>query len=125
MESKKVLIVDDDKELLEELCETLNLCGYEVTTVSQSVDAVKLARETKPDVILLDLKMNKVNGFHIAKELKGAKATSGIPIIAMSGHFPIENQSVLLDMSSIDKAIKKPFGISELITELESVLYKG
>ena len=50
--------------------------------------------------------------------------TSGIAIIAMSGYFPIENQSILLDMSHMDGRIKKPFGISDLITELEGALNK-
>ena len=45
-----------------------------------------------------------------------------IPIIAMSGYFPIENQAVLLDMSNMDARVEKPFTISDLIAQIESLL---
>ncbi len=124
MAGEKVMVVDDNKEFSEELRETLYLCGYDAKVVSDSSKAFKLARRIKPEVILLDLRMNGSNGFKVAQDLKHTEETSGIPIIAMSGYFPIEDRSSLLDMQNMDGRIKKPFGISDLITEIEGVLEK-
>ncbi len=124
MGSEKIMIVDDNKVFSQELQETLYLCGYDTKVVSDSANALKLARKVRPDAILLDLRLSGINGFQVAQELKDAKETAAIPIIAMSGYFPIENRSLLLDMRNMDGRIKKPFGISELITEIESVLHR-
>jgi two-component system alkaline phosphatase synthesis response regulator PhoP len=122
MMAEKVMIIDDNKEFLEELKESLFLCGYECRALSDSAKAWRVARRIRPDVILLDLKMAGHNGFQVASDLKRDKETSGIPIIAMSGYFPIEDKSALLDLSLMDRRIKKPFEIADLITEIESVL---
>jgi CheY-like chemotaxis protein len=124
MTNGKIMVIDDNKEFSEELRETLDLCGYDVMAISDSANALKLARKIKPSAILLDLRMSGSNGFQVAQNLKDANDTARIPIIAMSGYFPIENRSILLDMHNMDGRIKKPFDISDLITEIESVLNK-
>ena len=122
MSGEMIMIVDDNKEFSEELSQTLHLCGYDCQVVSDSLNTLKLARQIKPNVILLDLRMSGSNGFLVAQNLKKADETAGIPIIAMSGHFPIEDRLNLLDMHNMDGRIKKPFDILDLITEIESVL---
>ncbi len=124
MAGEKILVVDDDKEFSEELGQTLFLCEYEVQVVSNSVNVVECARRVKPDLILLDLRMSGSNGFLVAQNLKESPETAQIPIIAMSGHFPIDDRRNLLDMHNMDGRIKKPFGVSELITEIETILSK-
>ncbi|MDD5409235.1 MAG: response regulator [Candidatus Omnitrophica bacterium] len=88
------MIVDDNKVLLKELQETL------------------------------DLNMPGLSGFDVADRLKQNKETSGIPIIAISGYFPIDKRGILLEKRSMDRVIKKPFEIAELIMEIETVLNK-
>jgi len=122
MTGERIVIVDDNKELLEELKETLGLCGYDAKTVSDGRAAFKLALRFKPDIILLDLKMPGSSGFDVAERLKQNKETAGIPIIAMSGYFPIDKQGILLEMSNMDGRIKKPFEITNLVTEIENIL---
>lgn len=124
MIGEKILVVDDNKEFSEELRETLYLCGYDARAISNSTHALKLAQRIRPDAILLDLRMNGTNGFQVAQNLRDNKETARIPIIAMSGYFPIEDRSSLLDMHNMDGRIKKPFGVSELINEIETVLHK-
>ena len=124
MTAEKIMVIDDNQEFSEELRETLYLCGYDVKTVSDSTNVLKLAQKIKPSAILLDLRMNGSNGFQVAQNLKDANETSRIPIIAMSGYFPIEDRAILLDMHNMDGRIKKPFDISDLITEIELVLNK-
>ena len=125
MVPERIMIVDDNKVLLKELQETLDLCGYDTKTVSESSNVFRLARLTKPDAILLDLNMPGESGFEVADRLKQNKETSRIPIIAISGYFPIDKRGILLEKRSMDRVIKKPFEIAELIMEIETVLNKA
>lgn len=122
MANDKIMIIDDNKVFLDELQEILCLCGYDTKPVSISTEGVKSARKAKPDVILLDLRMNGMNGFQVAEQLKQARETRDIPIIAMSGIFSVEDRSNLLDMHLMDDQIKKPFDISDLIIRIEGLL---
>jgi CheY-like chemotaxis protein len=124
MSGEKILIIDD-KEFCEELGQTLLSCEYDVKVVSNSANVLELACAMKPNLILLDLRMSGSNGFLVAQNLKDTKETSNIPIIAMSGHFLIDDRRNLLDMHNMDGRIKKPFGVSDLISEIELVLAKG
>ena len=120
----KVLIVDDDKEFLEELNETLNLSGYEMVAVNDARRALEAVHKEKPDVVLLDLKMPTKSGFQVADEIRHHQETAHIPIIAMTGYFK-ESQVPLMDMCGIDKCLKKPFNPLDVIAQIESVLGKG
>jgi len=122
MANEKIMIVDDNGAFSQELQETLYLCGYDAKAVSDTAKALRLARRVRPDAILLDLRLSGTNGFQVAQTLKEAKETVAIPIIAMSGYFPIEDRSNLLGMHNMSGRIKKPFEIGELISEIELVL---
>jgi len=121
MQTKKVMIVDDDKEFLEELKETLILSGYDVTAVNESVMALKVARAVKPDVILLDLKMRLMSGFEIADGLKHLQETSKVTVIAMTGFYTMKEHSWLMNFCGIRKCLKKPFNPLDVIAEIERV----
>lgn len=124
MASEKIMIVDDNKEFAEELRETLYLCGYDVKVIYNSLGVYRLACKFKPDLILLDLRMARMNGFQVAEQLKHSKETFNIPIIAMSGYFPIEKESALLDTANMDSRIKKPFAVLDLVERIEGILNK-
>jgi len=119
---KKILIVDDDKEFLEELNETLLLSGYDVSAVSESTRAFGVATEIKPDVILLDLKMKGMTGFEVANKLKSFPQTMEIPIIAMSGFFTENEDSTLLSFFNIQNYLIKPFNPLNAIDQIETIL---
>jgi CheY-like chemotaxis protein len=122
MTGEKIMIVDDNESLLEELREILDCSGYNAVTVSDPTAACETARVVSPDVILLDLKMGSMNGFHVAQALKQSEFTAGIPIIAMSGYFPIDEGNSLLDASQMEACLKKPFGILDMLGAIEKVL---
>ncbi len=121
MVKKKILIVDDDREFLEELQETLSLSGYEMVAVNDAGLALEIVRKTRPDVILLDLKMPAKSGFQVADEIKHFQETSHIPIIAMTGFFK-EDYVPLMGLFGITKCLKKPFLAQEVILEIELAL---
>ncbi len=122
MEKKKVMIVDDDRDFLEELKEIINLSGYETETFTDSKQAVQEVQKVKPDVMLLDLKMSGMSGFQVAEELKKKKETANIPVIAMTGFYTRNEFEVLKQVCKIRKALIKPFNPLDVISQIESVL---
>ena len=122
MISERILIIDDNKEFAEELRDILYSSGYDVVSINDSGTAVSAARRFIPDVILLDLRMHSMNGFEVAAQLKRFPLTKDIPIIAMSGYFPVEKGSGIMDLSNMHSSIKKPFSVTELITHIENAL---
>ncbi|MGA1845214.1 MAG: response regulator [bacterium] len=125
MTVKKVMIVDDDRDLIEELQEALSLRGYEVVAISESTSALDTVFSLKPDVILLDLKMDGMSGFQIAQSLRRVPSTAPIPIIAMTGVLNKENHRALMEAYGITVCLEKPFNPYMVIDTIEAVLRKG
>lgn len=118
---KKIMIVDDNKELLATLKDTLSLCSYEVVIVDDAGLALDVAVKTKPNVILLDLKMPAKSGFQIAQEIKDFKEIRQVPIIAITG-FLNEDYESLMRICGIQHCITKPFSPLEIIDMIETLL---
>jgi CheY-like chemotaxis protein len=81
----KILLVDDSKFLRLATERALARAGYEVSTAMDGEDALKIAREEKPDVILLDMLLPKMTGPDVLKALKNDPATAGIAVVAFTG----------------------------------------
>jgi DNA-binding response OmpR family regulator len=124
MRRKRVMIVDDDKEFLEELKETLFLNGYEVIKENDPHRVLETAGNIKPDIILLDLKMDHFSGFEIADELSRFTRTIDIPVVAMTGFFTENEHISLMSLCGINKCITKPFSAEQIITAIETEIRK-
>lgn len=122
MAKGRVLIVDDDKEFLTELRATLDLSGYEVIDAAGGSRVQDIASATNPDVIVLDLKMDDMNGFEVAEELKRFTSTVSIPVIAMTGFFREDEHVPLMNICGIRKCIKKPFNPLDVINAIEAAI---
>lgn len=120
----KVLIIDDDKEFLSELKDALDLNGYTVFITSDSLLALDIARAERPNVIVMDIRMEGMDGFQVAQKLKQYPETSSIPIIAISGYFTREEDLRLMKMHGIESCLNKPFNPSKLILVIESKILK-
>jgi CheY-like chemotaxis protein len=116
---KQVMIVDDDKEFLEEISQALESNGYRTVNISESTAAVKEAVERMPAVILLDLKMDKKSGFKIADELMANPKTSGIPVIAITGVFTGQEHKLLMKICNIKECLIKPINPLDIIEKIE------
>jgi len=119
---KKIMIVDDDNEFLEELKQTLNLSGYDVAAFSDGTSALGIVSRVKPDVILLDLKLRGKSGFQVAYELKSFPETANIPIIAMTAYYTEEEHTELMNMCGIQTCLIKPFDLPDAIAKIEAFL---
>lgn len=121
MANRKVMIVDDDREFLQELEEILCHSGYEMFAVNDSILALDAAAKIHPDVILIDLKMPNKTGFQLADELRRLSGLEQIPIIAMTGFFK-DGYRPLLNICRIKKCLKKPFNPLDVIAEIENAI---
>ncbi len=119
---KKVMIVDNEKDFLEELSEVLNCSGYESIEVDDCTYALSAACSSKPDVILLDLRMPLMSGFEVAALLRHTSETSKIPIIAISGYYTMKEHDYLANMCGIQKFLSKPLNPLDIIKEIEWTL---
>jgi DNA-binding response OmpR family regulator len=87
----KVLVVDDDPDILEAISLILDLSGYEYRAVSDGTRVYKKAKEFCPDVVLLDVSLSGVDGRDVASHLKKSPATKNIPVIMVSAHPSAKN----------------------------------
>lgn len=105
-----VLIIDDDPLIVDFLTEVLEDEGYRVLT---SVDgaALRMARETRPDVILLDVMMPAMDGLEVSRRLREDPTTRNIPIVVMSAHDRLNTVAATMQVN--DK-LSKPFHFGDL-----------
>jgi two-component system, cell cycle response regulator DivK len=86
VQKKTVLVVDDYDDAREMYSEYLEYLGYQVETARDGQEAIVRARETLPDIILMDLSLPVVNGWEATRQLKGDERTRDIPVMALTGH---------------------------------------
>lgn len=122
MTKKKIMIIDDDIEFLGEITETLKENSCEVESFSDGNEALKRINELIPDVVLLDLKMKNLSGFQIADLLKSSSEFIHAPIIAMTGYYTRDEDSMLMSVCGIEKYLLKPFNVDKLMEEIEKVI---
>lgn len=115
----RILVVDDDTWFLFGISEVLKKKGFEVITANSGVAAVLKARSEKPDFIILDVNMPKLNGLNVKKILNCDLQTKNIPTIFLTG---LNDRNVMLcGLSIADDCISKPFDIDLLIMRLWAV----
>jgi DNA-binding response OmpR family regulator len=111
---KKVLIVDDDKNILEVIEFILTSYGFEVFTYSTGLNVIEVVLDYQPDLILLDIRLPGKLGTQICRELKQLNCT--IPIILFSSQ---PQQANFLDSFGADAFMKKPFNVKDLINTVK------
>jgi DNA-binding response OmpR family regulator len=117
----KILIVDDEKDLLELLSMNLGAEGYIVTTAENAAQATASVRTNRPDLILLDIMLPDVSGIKLTGKLKNTPATAGIPIILLTAKDKETDVVVGLSVGA-DDYITKPFSTHVLAARIEAVL---
>ena len=119
--AKKILIVDDNAELLAVLRLGFQKSGFAVRTCNNGVDAVKKARAFSPDLLLLDLIMPEMDGFAVCETLKKDRATAKIPIVVLTGLSSQLSRFAGLE-SGADEYLTKPFNFNEILAKVSAVL---
>src|ERR1700685_634190 len=115
--SKKILIVDDDPQLLLGLTPRLKANGYGIVTAADAIAALGVARKETPDLILLDLGLPGGDGFLVLERLRNMSELSTIPVIVLSARDPTDNKKRALNGGAV-AYFQKPPDNHELLTAI-------
>ncbi|MET3113584.1 DNA-binding response OmpR family regulator [Pedobacter sp. CG_S7] len=118
---KKVLLIDDDLDLLEVLAAALACFGFEVNTSSYTTDIHSLVYKYQPDIVIIDYIMKGINGGEMCSALKKKEATKNLPVIILSAYDKVINS---LGNYGCNAFISKPFDLQDLINNIRNILYK-
>jgi len=115
---QRILVVDDEPAVTDLLAYNLRKAHYEVLVASNGSEALRLARQAAPDLILLDLMIPEVDGLDVCRELR---KTSGVPIIMITARGEEIDRVVGLELGA-DDYVAKPFSVRELMARIKAVL---
>ena len=119
--AQRILIADDDDDILEAIKVNLELEGYEVFLARDGDQAMEQARRVRPDLILLDVIMPGPDGFDVCRGLKADARTSECPVIFLTARGATRDEAVGL-IAGADDYIVKPFDPADLLTRVKRVL---
>lgn len=121
MHPSRILVIEDNEENLSLMRLLLERENYDVIAASDGFTGLDLARSEHPDLILLDLAMPEIDGWDVARKLKGNIITQSIPVIAVTAHALPKNRELAME-AGCNAFIVKPFSVAKLIDEIESLL---
>ncbi len=116
---ERILVVEDDTSILKGLKMNLEVEGYDVLTAEDGERGLALAWEGRPDLILLDVMLPKMNGFEVCKEIRRRKID--VPILILSAKGSEIDKIMGLDLGA-DDYISKPFGLREVLARVNAAL---
>jgi DNA-binding response OmpR family regulator len=115
---KKILIIDDDPDILDALDLTFSSSGFDTQASTEGEDVPTLVHTFKPDAIILDIMLSGIDGRNIARQLKSKDSTKQIPIVMISAH----NHSAQSSFDAgADAFLAKPFDIDEIVKKVEEL----
>jgi len=121
LKRKKILIVDDEVDLVEVNESLLTANGYEVITAYDGLEGLKIAREEKPDLIILDLNMPKLDGYQVCRLIKFDTTLNNIPIIMLTARDKNIDKAQGEEVK-VDLYLTKPYEIEELLQSVKGFI---
>ncbi len=119
--SARILVVDDEPAVTDLLAYNLRKAGYETLLAADGSEALRLARASSPDLILLDLMIPEIDGLDVCRELR---KTSTVPIIMLTARGEEIDRVVGLELGA-DDYVSKPFSVRELLARIKAVLRRA
>ena len=117
--AKRVLLVDDDPDIVDSMRALLESSGYEVLTASDGNAGLAVAEQEQPDLIVLDMMLPKRSGFLVLEKLKRGKGSC--PIIMITGNEGVRHQTYA-ETLGVDEYMRKPFRMERLLERIEELL---
>jgi DNA-binding response OmpR family regulator len=115
---KKILIIEDEPDIVRGLEDSLEFEGFEVLSTPDAREGVKLARERGPDCVILDLMLGEANGYAVCEEIRSFNAV--VPIIMLTARSQESDKIRGLDAGA-DDYVTKPFSIGELLARIKAI----
>ena len=122
--SKKVLIVDDEPNIVVSVEFLMQREGHEVATAADGQEAMDLLKESRPDLLILDVMMPRKNGFEVCAEVRTDNRLSGMPILMLTAKGREAEMKKGLSLGA-DAYITKPFSTHELVMKVSELLGRG
>ncbi|MGQ0601283.1 MAG: response regulator transcription factor [Anaerolineales bacterium] len=119
----KILIAEDERDIRDLVSFTLQYAGYDVLTASNGEEALQLAFNEKPDLILSDVRMPKMTGYEVCKRLKADPETQHIPVVFLSAKGQEAEVQTGLAVGATDYLLK-PFAPDQLMARVAEILAK-
>jgi two-component system, OmpR family, response regulator len=119
LEGMRLLVVDDDTNIVELLSAALRFVGYQVRTARSGSEALTVAAQWSPDLLVLDVMLPDLDGFEVTKRLRGAGR--GVPVLFLTARDQMRDKLTGLTIGG-DDYITKPFSLEELIARIRIVL---
>ena len=120
----RILIADDEPNQLELLSFNLEQAGFEVMTAADGQQALQIAREDHPDLVILDWMMPHLSGMDVCRNLRGLEETKWLPIIMLSARGEEGDRTLGLD-NGADDYLTKPFSPRELVSRVKALLRRA
>jgi len=124
MGRRKVLIIEDDRDIVEMLEYHLQEAGYETVSALNGQDGIAIAKKQQPDLIILDIMLPIVDGFEVCRTLKQDDTVAHVPIIILSAKSQETDKIIGLELGA-DDYVTKPFSPRELIARTKAILRRG
>ncbi len=118
-DKSRILVVDDEEALRTVLSNELASAGYEVNTAADGDEAIATVQNKKFDLVLLDIKMPKVDGFEVLKFIK--KSSPALKVIMLTGFADLKN-AIESKKHGAEDFVSKPYDLVDLLTTIERVL---
>jgi DNA-binding response OmpR family regulator len=122
-EKKRILVADDDPDLLDLLKMDLGFQGYEVLAAANGKDALQVALAETLDLVLLDVMMPYIDGYHVAYELTNKLGSKAPRIVIMTSRDTVKEKGIAL-MSGAMEVLQKPFEMAKLHERIAAILAK-
>lgn len=121
---RKILVVDDEKELVKLITFHLTIAGYDVLSANNGIEALEICETEKPALIILDIMLPRIDGWEVCRRLKQNPRTSNIPIIMLSALSEVDDKLKGFDLGT-DDYVTKPFSPRELVVRVKRVLARS
>jgi two-component system alkaline phosphatase synthesis response regulator PhoP len=121
MEQKRILIADDEEDVVTTLQFTLEKEGYQCLTAYDGKEALDKAKRENPDLIILDIMMPKMNGYEVSRLLKFDARFKHIPIVMLTARTQAKDKEIGRDTGA-DVYITKPFEMDDLVSTVHNIL---
>lgn len=119
----KVLVVDDEEHILMILKDSLEFSGFKVITAVNGEEALEKVEQDRPDLVVLDIGMPKLDGWEVCRRLKANPATKSLPVIILTAYAQSADQRKGMDLGA-DRFITKPCDLTYLVGEINGLLHK-
>ena len=119
----KILIAEDEKDIRDLVAFTLRFAGHEVTTASNGEEAVQLAPQVNPDLIVMDVRMPRMTGYEACRVMKADPNLKDIPVVFLTARGQDTEVQQGLDAGA-EEYLLKPFAPDQLTTRVKAILAK-